>query len=314
MRSDTDSLVLTFQHSGVVLFFTCPTLHEREQLMHPVFVFNKRNPATHTASKLSVALSLATLLLACGGEGKGSISANSGDEVLLKAGEAGVVSGSLESVKYRLTNMSWSVMPLSATNPVLTVFNQDCAVALKNDSIAPTLATATLPAGSGGSDWQCKLTVLAEGQSITTDALYELTLSGLNELGRQVSYTRQLRVQPNLAPNGIPPAGTYLQGMSVTPLASICQPGAPIRLSASGLPTDTVFNYRWRIVQGPLAVLAGDQTGEVGLIAPVVKASTIVVVQLEASVMPITPENPAVYMARAVVHVDPTYPLQFCGF
>ena len=282
--------------------------------MSSAFTFNKWPRALRTTSAVSVAVSAAVMLLGCGGQGNGGISANSGDEVLLKAGEAGVVSGSLESVKYRLTNMSWSVMPLSATNPVLTVFNQDCAVALKNDSIAPTLGTATSPAGSGGSDWQCKLTVLAEGQSITTDALYELTLSGLNELGRQVSYTRQLRVQPNLAPNGIPPAGTYLQGMSVTPLASICQPGAPIRLSASGLPTDTVFNYRWRIVQGPLAVLAGAQTGEVGLIAPVVTASTIVVVQLEASVMPITPENPAVYMARAVVHVDPTYPLQLCGF
>jgi hypothetical protein len=38
------------------------------------------------------------------------------------------------------------------------------------------------------------------------------------------------------------------------------------------------------------------------------------VVQLEASVIPITPENPAVYMARAVVHVDPTYPFESCGF
>lgn len=288
--------------------------HEREQLMSPVFAFNKWPRALRTASQLSVAVSSATLLLACGGEGNGGISANSGAEVLLKAGEAGVVSGSLESVKYRLTNMSWSVMPLAATNPVLSVFNQDCAVALKNDSVTPTLASATSPAGSGGSNWQCKLTVFAEGQSTTTDALYDLTLSGLNEVGRQVSYTRQLRVQPNAALNGIAPEGTYLKGMSVTPVASICQPGAPLRLTARGLPTDTVFNYRWRVVQGPLAVLAGAQTAEAGLIAPVVSASTLVVVQLEASVLPITPENPVVYMARAVVHVDPTYPFESCGF
>jgi hypothetical protein len=253
-------------------------------------------------------------LYGCGGEGEGGISANSGAEVLLKAGEAGVVSGTLESVKYRLTNMSWSVMPLSATNPVLSVFNQDCAVALKNDTITPTLGTATSPAGSGGSEWQCKLTVFAEGQSMPTDALYQLTLSGLNEVGRQVGYTRQLRVQPNVALNGITPEGTYLKGMSVSPVASICQPGAPVRLTARGLPTDTVFNYRWRVVQGPLAVLAGAQTAEVGLIAPVVTASTVVVLQLEASALPITAENPAVYMARAVVHVDPTYPFESCGF
>ncbi len=282
--------------------------------MSSAFAFNKWPRALRVPSAVPVAVSAAIVLLGCGGEGDGGISANSGAEVLLKAGEAAVVSGTLESVKYRLTNMSWSVMPLSAANPVLTVFNQDCAVALKNDSITPTLGTATSPAGSGGSEWQCKLTVFAEGQSMPTDALYQLTLSGLNEVGRQVGYTRQLRVQPNVALNGITPEGTYLKGMSVSPVASICQPGAPVRLTARGLPTDTVFNYRWRVVQGPLAVLAGAQTAEVGLIAPVVTASTVVVLQLEASALPITAENPAVYMARAVVHVDPTYPFESCGF
>lgn len=136
----------------------------------------------------------------------------------------------------------------------------------------------------------------------------------MNEAGRQVTYTRQLRVQPNLALNGIAPEGTCLKGMSVTPVTSICQPGAPISLAARGLPADTTFYYRWRVVQGPLAVLAGAQTAEVGLIAPVVTASTLMVVQLEASVLPITSGNTAVYMARAVVHVDPTYPKEPCGF
>jgi hypothetical protein len=303
---------MCLQHEGVSPSHNLA--HERESLMSSAFAFNKWPRALRATSAVSVAVSAAILLYGCGGEGEGGISANSGAEVLLKAGEAGVVSGTLESVKYRLTNMSWSVMPLSATNPVLSVFNQDCAAALKNDSITPTLGTATSPAGSGGSEWQCKLTVFAEGQSMPTDALYQLTLSGLNEVGRQVGYTRQLRVQPNVALNGITPEGTYLKGMSVSPVASICQPGAPVRLTARGLPTDTVFNYRWRVVQGPLAVLAGAQTAEVGLIAPVVTASTVVVLQLEASALPITAENPAVYMARAVVHVDPTYPFESCGF
>lgn len=288
--------------------------HEREKLMRSVLVFKKWPRALRTASTLSLAVSSATLLLACGGEGDGSISANSSDEVVLKAGEATVVTGSLESVKYRLTNMAWSIMPLAVTNPVLTVLNQDCAVATKNDFTTPTLATATSPAGSGGSDWQCKLTVIAEGQIIATDALYELTLSGLNEAGRQVTYTRRLRVQPNLVLNGMAPEGTYLKGMSLTPVASICQPGAPIRLTATGLPTDRTFNYRWGIVQGPQTVLSGGQTAEAGLIAPAVAASTLVVVQLEASVLPFTPDNTAVYRARAVVHVDPTYPEEPCGF
>lgn len=253
------------------------------------------------------------MLLGCGGEGDGSISANRGTEVLLTSGEAGVVTGTLETVKYRLTAMSWSVTPLAATNPVLSLFNQDCAVAVKNDALTPTLATATSPAGSGGSEWQCQLSVFAENARMSSDALYALTLSGLNEAGRQVSQTRQLRVQPNSALNGsTAPEGAYLQGMSVGPAASICQPGAPIRLTANGLPTDTVFNYRWRIVQGPLVVLAGAQSAELGMVAPLVTASTHMVVQLEASVLPITPENPAVYMAKAVIHVDPTFPEERC--
>lgn len=176
--------------------------------MSSAFPFNKWPRALRATSSVSVAVSAAILLLGCGGEGDGGISANSGAEVLLKAGEAGVVSGTLESVKYRLTNMSWSVMPLSANNPALTLFNEDCAVAIKNDSITPTLATATSPAGSGGSEWQCQL-VVGTKVNVTTDAVYELTLSGMNEVGRQVSYKRTLRVQPNVALNGIALEGTY---------------------------------------------------------------------------------------------------------
>ncbi len=73
-----------------------------------------------------------------------------------------------------------------------------------------------------------------------------------------------------------------MKGLFVAPAASICQPGAPILLTGSGLPADTTFNYRWRVVPEPLAVLAGDQTAEVGLIV-------------------------------LVVHIDPTYPSESCG-
>jgi hypothetical protein len=49
--------------------------------------------------------------------------------------------------------------------------------------------------------------------------------------------------------------------------------------------------------QGSLAVFVGAQTAQVGCIAPVVIASTLVV-QLETSALPIDAENPAVYMAK----------------
>lgn len=99
------------------------------------------------------------MLAACGGEGDGLISANRGAEVLLKGREATVVQGTLESVKYRLTSMSWSVRPLAANNPVLSLTNQDCAIAVKNDMLTPTPATSTSPAGSGAAPgnaiWWC---------------------------------------------------------------------------------------------------------------------------------------------------------------
>lgn len=263
----------------------------------------------HVAS----ALSAAALLVACGGEGDGSISANNGSQVLLKSGESTLVAGTLESVKYRLTSMSWSVVPLAASNPLLSLSNQDCAVAEKSDMLTPTPGTSTSPAGSGGSTWRCNLVVSAKAQVITTAADYELLLSGVNEAGQQVSYKRALRVQPNPAINSLGLGVTYLSGLSIQPLASVCKPGASFSLQAQGIDTSNpVFNYRWRVVQGPDVVLVGADKPTVGLILPLVSASTLMVFQLEASTSAITPENPEMYMAQAVVHLDPNSPYPLC--
>lgn len=286
--------------------------HEREQLMSPVFAFNKWPRALRTVSQLSVAVSSATLLLACGGEGTGGISANSGAEVLLKAGEVGVVLGSLESVKYRLINMSWSIAPLAATNPDLTPLNQDCAVAIKNDSVTPTLATASSPAGSGGSDWQCKL-VVGSKVNVSTDAVYELTLSGLNEVGRWVTYQRTLRVQPNPTLSVAETSLAVPNNFAIEPVSSVCQPGSSIALNAVSSDTiaQSVF-YRWRIVQGPTVFLASANTAQLGFITPLVNESTVMVLQLDTSQTPFTDDTPVANSATAVIHVDPTFPFEAC--
>lgn len=281
--------------------------------MSSVFAFNKWPHALRATSAVSVAVSAAIMLLGCGGEGGGGISANSGALVLLKAGESAVVAGTLESVKYRLTSMSWSVLPLAANNPVLSLSNQNCAVAEKNDMLMPTPGTINSPAGSGGSTWGCSLVVSAEAKMITTDADYELVLSGLNEAGQRVTYKRVLRLQPSPDINTQAPTVGYLKGMSIQPVASVCKPGAALSLQAQGIDTsDPVFNYRWRVVQGPDVVLAGVDNPTVGLILPQVSVSTIMVFQLEASTTPITPVNTAVYLARAVVHVNPTTSASSC--
>lgn len=263
--------------------------------------------------QLATAWSAAALLVACGGEGDGSIASNNGSQVLLKAGESTVVAGTLESVKYRLKSMSWSVVPLAANNPLLTLSNQDCFVAEKSDMLTPTLASSTSLPGSGGSTWQCKLVVSAEAKMMTQDADYELVLSGVNEAGQQVSYKRALRVQPNPDMIILPPGADKLMGMSIQPLAAVCKPGASLSLQAQGIDTsDPVFSYRWRVVQGPEVVLAGADKPMVGLILPLVSVSTLMVIQLEASIKPITTDNTAVYMAQAVVHVDPLAKSEFC--
>ncbi|WP_396431414.1 hypothetical protein [Limnohabitans sp.] len=275
--------------------------------MSPVFAFNKWPRALGAVSKLSVAVSAATLLLACGGQGDGSISANSGAEVVLKAGEAAVIVGSLESVKYRLTNMTWSVMPLVATNPDLTLLNEDCEVAIKNDSLTPTLATSTSPAGSGGSDWQCKL-VVGLKDNVSTDALYDLTLSGMNELNRQVTYKRTLRVQPNPTLFGFEPSLAVPNNFVIQPVSSVCKPGFSVALNAvsTDATAKSVF-YRWRIVQGPTVFLAGANTSQLGFITPLVSESTVMVVQLETSQTAFTDDTPVANSATSVIHVDPTY-------
>jgi hypothetical protein len=301
----TDRLALIFQHAGVA--FLHPPPHEREKSMSPVFAFNKWSHALRATSAVSVAVSAAIVLLGCGGEGGGGLSANSGALVLLKAGESTVVAGTLESVKYRLTAMSWSVLPLAANNPVLTLANANCAVAEKSDMLTPTAGTSSSPAGSGGSTWGCSLVVSAEAKTMSTDADYELVLSGLNEAGQRVTYKRTLRVQPNPGINTQAPLLGYLKGMSIQPVASVCKPGSALSLQAQGIDTtDLGFNYRWRVVQGPAVVLAGDDKPTVGLILPQVSVSTIMVIQLEASTTAITPENTAVYMTQAVVHIDPS--------
>ncbi|WP_353237747.1 hypothetical protein [Limnohabitans sp.] len=275
--------------------------------MSPVFALNKWPHALRATSAVSVAVSAAIMLLGCGGEGGGGISANSGSQVLLKAGESTVVAGTLESVKYRLTSMSWSVLPLAANNPVLSLSNENCAIAEKSDMLTPTPGTNSSPAGSGGSTWGCNLVVSAEAKMITADADYELVLAGVNEVGQRVTYKRALRVQPNPDINTLVPVTGYLKGMTIQPVASVCKPGAALSLQAQGIDTSNpTFNYRWRIVQGPDVVLAGADKPTVGLILPQVSVSTIMVIQLEASTTAITPENTAVYMTQAVVHVNPT--------
>jgi hypothetical protein len=210
--------------------------------------------------------------------------------------------------------MSWSVLPLAANNPVLSLSNQNCAVADKSDMLTPTAGTSSSPAGSGGSTWGCSLVISAEAKMMTTDADYELVLSGVNEAGQRVTYKRTVRVQPNPGLNTQDLVVGNLKGMTIQPLASVCQPGAALSLQAQGIDiNDPVFNYRWRVVQGPEVVLAGADKPQVGLILPQVSVSTIMVIQLEASTTAITPDNTAVYLAKAVVNVDPAAPFLLCS-
>lgn len=274
-------------------------------------VFVRKN--AHRTRHAVLSVSAAAILVACGGEGEGFISANRGAEVLLKGREATVVQGTLESVKYRLTSMSWSVRPMAATNPVLSLTNQDCAIAVKNDMLTPTSATSNSPAGSGGSTWQCDLVLYAQ-ENVTVDAVYALVLSGVNEAGQTISEQRTLRVQPLTGLTGLDPDAAYLQDLTIQPAATVCKPGSPLQMVAQGIDiTDPGFYYRWRVVQGPGLVLAGANTPTVGFSVPIVAEPTLTVIQLEASRSPLTPQTQAIYMATAVVNSNPAYPYPYCS-
>lgn len=247
------------------------------------------------------------MLVACGGEGGGSISANSGSEVVLTAREATAVQGTLESVKYRLETMSWSITPLSPDNQVLLLVNADCASAVKNDMVAPTPSTSSSLGGSGGSTWDCSLFVYSN-QDVKTDALYRLQLAGLNEAGQQVSYQRTLRVQPNPVPIDSLIQGPNTTQLRIQPQASSCKPSAPLLLSAQGLELNEQINfYSWSVIQGPDTPLSGNETRNLALITPVVTSPTLLVLQLAASNAPITAEAPALYVATALINVDPAF-------
>ena len=254
---------------------------------------------------------LTAALTACGGTGGGGIAASPNGEVLLTAREATVITGTLESVKYRLKDMRWSVMPLGSTNPVLRLQNSDCAIADKQDRLAPSPATSTQPAGSGGSTWRCHLVIDAEA-NVSSDAVYEVLLSGTNEAGQLIGYRRLLRVQPNTALAGIDPDEASLKGLRITPVASVCQPGSPIRLQASGIDTaDSGFYYRWRVVDRPDVAVAGESTPTLGFITP--KSEALLVVELEVSRRPLTLDTSTRFKARAVVSSDPAYPQFLCS-
>lgn len=259
----------------------------------------------HSVQRVLTAIAAAVMLVACGGEGGGGVSANSGTEVVLTAREATTIDGILESVKYRLKTMSWSITPLSPDNPALALTNADCATALKNDMLTPTSATSSSPSGSGGSTWQCSLLVYSD-QDVKIDALYRLQLSGLNEVGQQVSYQRTLRVVPNPQPINALIDGANTTQLRIQPQASICQPGAPLLLNAQGLELDgQIAFYSWRVIQGPAATLSGYETRNLGLINPMVTTPTLLVLQLAASNAPITALAPALYVATALINVDP---------
>ena len=282
--------------------------------------------------RVATALFLSASLVACGGTGGGGISANADGEVLLTAGQATIVGGTLESVKYRLTDMRWSVMPRarqmsnSATLSLPVLVNQDCQIAEKNDAIAITPDTSTVPGGSGGSTWRCNLALFAQHNS-TTDMLYDLVLTGRNESGQHISFKRTLRIQPNPALNAGQTGIDAVSGavvnddqafsdLAISPIASVCKPGAPLRLQAMGIDSEDLtlpLSYRWRIVQGPQAVLAGQGTATTGFIVPDEGTVSLMVIELAVSRSPLQADSPARYTARALVSSDPAYPFPQCS-
>lgn len=119
------------------------------------------------------------------------------NEITLLAGTQTVVPGTIDTTQNLLRTISWKVRQITPNSPALVLENADCAVAGKTDRIYPASSLATETTVHGGSTWQCALTVT----SVTRTGLensYELLLTGTDELGRNITYSKTLRVVPTL--------------------------------------------------------------------------------------------------------------------
>jgi len=137
----------------------------------------------------------ATLLSACGGVDDGSI--GSDGEITLRSGSQTVVPGTIETTQNLLKTMSWQVNQITPNSPVLLLGNADCAVASKTDRIYPAPSNSTDAFVHGGSTWECTLTVTSVTPT-SADNLYELLLTAKDELGRNLTYSKTLRVTPGV--------------------------------------------------------------------------------------------------------------------
>lgn len=213
----------------------------------------------------------------------------------------------------------------STTTSLPVLVNQDCQIVEKNDAVAFTPGTSTVPGGTGGSSWTCNLAVFAPDNS-AANQLYDLLLTGRNELGQHTSIQRTLRVVPNPALSESPSANNTVTGtfgnddrafadLGISPIAAVCQPGAPFRAQAMGIDSEDLtlpLYYRWRIVQGPEAVLAGQGTATLGFIVPDASTASLMVIELAVSRTPLQADSPARHTARALVSANPAAPFLDC--
>lgn len=142
-----------------------------------------------------IGVCVAALLSACGGVDDGSI--GSEGEITLRSGSQTVVPGTIDTTQNLLKTISWQVNQITPNSPALLLGNADCAVAAKTDRIYPAPSNSTDTFVHGGSTWSCALTVTSV-TPVGEDHLYELLLTAKDELGRNITYSKTLRVAPGV--------------------------------------------------------------------------------------------------------------------
>ena len=221
----------------------------------------------------STALSLAALtaLTACGGGGSNvSPTVGSGSEVVLLASESVSVPGVVNTDVNLLKTIAWTITPQSPSAETLVLSNDACAQVQKQDQKFTPPSGGGTYTRTGSSQWTCNLGVVAP-QTVPSDRLYTLALTGTDDVGNTHTTSQTLRVKPN--PN---PTISFSQAAGQD-FSVVSGGDAPLTCTTS----DANAKIQWAIVAngGKAVSLSSLTTAQSSFKAPVVTANTVITAQ-----------------------------------
>jgi hypothetical protein len=167
----------------------------------------------------------------------------------------------VEGGDYLLSSAEWQVSSLSGTAPSLTLRNQDCRIADKNDVANPLGIGTPGVAGLGKSTWTCTLGIVAP-TTVPSDTVYTLVLVGTNVKGQSTTTSRTVRLLAS-TPSTDPAVGGSSSNMEVSVAGGLVgRPGQTLTLESvtrwiappAGSTGDPAVTYSWSLASSAQTV------------------------------------------------------------